>query len=75
MEYNEQHKLMNKNRSRDIEISIILSNLKGKVVEGGGKGGRSTKGLVCVYMGLAGGHGQLGGGGICGEGFGMGMGG
>ena len=49
MEYNEQHKLINKNRSRDREVSIRLLNLKGKVGEGGGKEERSTKGLIIMY--------------------------
>ena len=67
----------NTNRPREREPAIRLSNLRGKVREDGGKGKRSTKGLVCIHMGLASGHGQwgLGGrGGISRKGFGMGMG-
>ena len=71
----EQHKLMNKNRPREREAAIRLSNLRGKVGESGGKGKRSTKGLVCMHMGLASGHRQQGSGGIYGKGLGMGMGG
>ena len=43
---------MNKNRPREREAVIRLSNLRGKVREDGGKGKRSTKGLVCMHMGL-----------------------
>ena len=56
MEYNEQHKLMNKNRSRDREALIRPSNLRGKVGEGGSKGERSTKGLVCMHISITNGH-------------------
>ena len=45
VEHKEQHKLMNKNRSRDREASIRPSNLRGKAGEGRGKGERPTKGL------------------------------
>ena len=61
---------MNKNRPREREAAIRHSNLRGKVREDGGKGKRSTKGLVYMHMGLASGHGQQGGGGICREGLG-----
>ena len=65
----------NTNRPREREAAIRLSNLRGKVREDGGKGKRSTKGLVYIHMGLASGHGQWGWGwGISREGFGMGMG-
>ena len=67
MEYNEQHKLMNKNRSRDRETLIRPLNLRGKVGEGGGKRERSTKGLVCMHISLINGHRQQGGGGINGK--------
>ena len=66
---------MNRNRPGDREAVIRLSNLRGKVGEGRGKGERSTKGLVCMHISLTSGHGQGGRGGMCGEGFGMGMGG
>ena len=65
MEYNGQHKL-NKNRFRDREASIGLSNLRGKVGEVGGKGERSTKGLVCMHISLTNGHRQKGGEGMSG---------
>ena len=45
---------------------IRLSNLRGKVGEGGGKGERSTKGLVCMHS-LTSGHGQQGDEGMSGE--------
>ena len=64
---------MNKNRPREREAAIRLSSLRGKVGEGRGKGKRSTKGLVCMHMGLASGHGQQGGEGIYREGLGMGI--
>ena len=56
MEYNEQHKLMNRDRSRDREASIRLSNLRGKIDEGMGKEERSTKGLICMHISLTNGH-------------------
>ena len=52
MEYNELHKLINKNRSRDREASIRPSNLRGKVGKGGGKEERSIKGLVYMHISL-----------------------
>ena len=64
MEYNEQHKLMDKSRSRDREASIRLSNLRWKVGVGGGKGKRSTKGLVCMHISLTNGHRHRGGEGM-----------
>ena len=51
---------MNRDRTGDREAVIRLSGLRGKVGEGGGKGDISTKGLVCMHMGLASGHGQRG---------------
>nr|KAF6285915.1 hypothetical protein mMyoMyo1_009474 [Myotis myotis] len=57
VEYNEQHKLMNKNRSRDIEPSNRLSNLREKAGEGG-EGKRSTKGLLCIHMNMTNKHRQ-----------------
>ena len=65
---------MNGNRPGDRGAAIRLSNLRGKVGEGWGKGEISTKGLVCMHISLTRGHGQQGVG-IHGEGFGMGMGG
>ena len=59
---------MNKNRSRDREASIRLSNLT--VGEGMGKGERSTKGLVCMNISLTNVHRQQGGEGMNGEGWG-----
>ena len=50
----------NINRPREREPAIRLSNLRGKVRVDGSKGKRSTKGLVCIHMGLASGHGQRG---------------
>ena len=61
MEYNEHHKLMNKNRSRDKEALIRPSNLRGKVGEDGSKAERSTKELVCMHISLTNGHRQQGG--------------
>ena len=61
MEYNEQHKLMNENRSRDREASIRLSNLRGKVWKGVCKRESSTKGLVCMHISLTRGHRHQGG--------------
>ena len=64
MEYNEQHKLMNQNRSRDREASIRCSNFRGKVGESGGKGKRSTKALVCMHISITNGHRHQGGEGM-----------
>ena len=61
---------MNKNRPRDKEAWIRLSDLRGSVGEGEDKGERSTKGLVCIHMSLTSGQGQQGGaGGMCGKGW------
>ena len=69
MEYNEQHNLMNKNRSRDRETSIRPSHLRGKVCVGD-RGPGSTKGLVCMHIGLTNGHRQQVGEGMNGGGDG-----
>ena len=64
MEYNEQHKLMNRDRSRGKEAWIRLPDLRGKVGEGGGREERSTKGLVCMNISLTNGHEHNGGEGM-----------
>ena len=49
MEYNEQHKLMNRNRSRDREALIRLSNFRGKIGEGRERGRDQPKDLyACI---------------------------
>ena len=48
---------------------IRLSNLRGKVGKGGGKGERSNI-YVCMHISLTSSHGQQGGKGICGRGLG-----
>ena len=52
--------MINRNRPGDREAVIRLSNLKGKVGDGGGKGKRSIKGLVCMHISLISDHGQQG---------------
>ena len=46
---NEQHKLMNKNRPREREVVIKLSNLRGKAGEGVVRGRNQPKNL-CAYI-------------------------
>ena len=60
---------MNKSRPRDKEAWIRLSDLRRRVGEGGGKGERSTKGLVCIHMSLTSGQGQQGVGNCVGRGL------
>ena len=64
MEFNEQHKLVNKNAYRDRTMEQIVKTQR---EDSGGKvGKKSAKGLVCMSISLTNGHRQQGNEGMSG---------